>query len=102
MENAKEEIIEEEEEDCKPLTDEEFAEFQKEEAAQKVFGRGWKELIPIFTAGQEKYNSLLEEQEVLTNDQVNALGKADDAFKQIQQQVELMEQGEHILVEELK
>ena len=65
-------------------------EFQKEDAAQKVFGRGWKELIPIFNAGQEKYNSLLEEQEVLTNDQVNALGKADDAFKQIQQQVELM------------
>ena len=65
-------------------------EFQKEEAAQKVFGRGWKELIPIFTAGQEKYNSLLKEQDVLTNDQVNALGKADDAFKQIQQQVELM------------
>ena len=32
MENVQEEIIPEEEEDCKPLTDEEFAEFQKEEA----------------------------------------------------------------------
>ena len=65
-------------------------EFQKEEAAQKVFGRGWHELVPLFTAGQEKYNELMAEQNVLSNEQVESLGKADDAFKQIQQQVELM------------
>ena len=65
-------------------------EFQKEEAAQKVFGRGWKELIPLFSAGQEEYNRQLAETDVLTNAQVEALGKADDSFKQIQQQVELM------------
>ena len=65
-------------------------EFQKEEAAQKVFGRGWHELVPLFTAGQEKYNALMAEQNVLSNEQVESLGKADDAFKQIQQQVELM------------
>ena len=65
-------------------------EFEKEEAAQKVFGRGWHELVPLFTAGQEKYNELMSEQNVLTNEQVEALGKADDSFKQIQQQVELM------------
>ena len=64
--------------------------FKKEEAAQKVFGRGWKELIPIFSAGQEEYNRKLAETDVLTNEQVKALGKADDSFKQIQQQVELM------------
>ena len=44
MENAKEEIIQEEEEDCKPLTDEEFAEFQKEEARKE------KKIIGIFEA----------------------------------------------------
>ena len=44
MENAKEEIIEEEEEDCKPLTDEEFAELQKEEARKE------KKIIGIFEA----------------------------------------------------
>ena len=65
-------------------------EFQKEEAAQKVFGRGWKELIPLFSAGQEEYNRQLAETDVLTNAQVEALGKADDSFKEIQQQVELM------------
>lgn len=65
-------------------------EFEKEEAAQKVFGKGWKDLIPIFTAGQEEYNRALEDTEVLTNEQVEQLGKADDAIKQIQQQIELM------------
>ena len=65
-------------------------EFEKEEAAQKVFGKGWKDLIPIFTAGQEEYNRALENTDVLTNEQVEQLGKADDAIKQIQQQIELM------------
>ena len=65
-------------------------EFQKEEAAQKVFGRGWKELVPLFTAGQEKYNETLAEQNVMTAEQVEALGKADDAIKKVEQQVELL------------
>lgn len=65
-------------------------EFEKEEAAQKVFGKGWKDLIPLFSAGQEEYNRALEKTEVLTNEQVEQLGKADDAIKQIQQQIELM------------
>lgn len=65
-------------------------EFQQEEAAQKVFGRNWKELIPIFTAGQEEYNKALEKTDVLTNEQVDKLGQADDAMKKVQQQIELM------------
>ena len=63
-------------------------EFKKEDAAQTVFGRNWKELIPLFTAGQQKYNEELEKQNVLTNEQVAKLGKADDAFKRVQQEVE--------------
>ena len=65
-------------------------EWEREEAAQKVFGRGWKELLPLFTAGQEKYNQLMEEQTVMSNENVKKLGEADDAIKSIQQQVELM------------
>lgn len=65
-------------------------EWEREEAAQKVFGRGWKELLPLFTAGQEKYNQLMEEQTVLSNENVKKLGEADDAIKSIEQQVQLM------------
>ena len=63
-------------------------EFEKEEAAQAVFGRNWKELIPLFTAGQQKYNEALEGQNFLTNEQVEKLGKADDAFKQVEQEIQ--------------
>jgi hypothetical protein len=63
-------------------------EFHQEEAAQCVFGRGWRDLVPLFTAGQEEYNRLMEEQNVLTNEQVKKLGEADDAFKQVQQEVQ--------------
>ena len=65
-------------------------EWEQEEAAQKVFGRGWKELLPLFEAGQEKYNQLMEEQTVLSNENVQKLGEADDAIKSVQQQIELM------------
>lgn len=65
-------------------------EFEREEAAQKVFGRGWKELVPLFTAGREEYNEALAEQNVLTTEQVQKLGEADDAMKRVEQQVELL------------
>lgn len=65
-------------------------EFEREEAAQKVFGRGWKELVPLFTAGQEEYEEMLAAQNVLTNEQVEKLGEADDQFKQIQQEIALL------------
>ena len=68
------------------LTDE----FEREEAAQKIFGKSWKELIPLFTAGQEEYERLMAEQNVLSNEQVKKLGEADDEFKKIQQEVELL------------
>lgn len=63
-------------------------EVEQEQAAQEIFGRGWKELIPLFTAGQDEYNRLMEEQNVLSNEQVEKLGEADDKFKQMQQEVD--------------
>ena len=62
----------------------------KEKTAQDVFGRSWRELLPLFTSGQEEYERLMAQQNVLSNEQVESLGKADDAFKSIQQQVELL------------
>ena len=60
----------------------------KSEISMKIFGRNWRELIPLFTAGQEEYNALLAKQSVLSNEQVKSLGEADDAFKDIEHQVE--------------
>ena len=61
--------------------------FDKEAAAQQIFGRSWRELLPLFQLGREEYQKMLEEQNVLTDDQVQSLAEADDALKKAEQQI---------------
>lgn len=62
--------------------------FDQNEVAMSIFGKSWRDLIPLFTAGREQYEAMMESQNVLTNEQVETLGKADDSFKSLQQEVE--------------
>lgn len=64
--------------------------FDQNEYAMKIFGRGWRELLPLFTAGREEYEALLASQNVMSAEQVKSLAEADDAFKSVQQQAQLM------------
>lgn len=64
--------------------------FDKEGAAMNMFGRGWRELMPLFKTGRDAYEKALSEQNVLTEEQVEKLGQADDAIKSVEQQVELL------------
>ena len=64
--------------------------FDQNEYAMKIFGRGWREMLPLFTAGREEYESMMASQNVLTTEQVKALVQADDAFQSLQQQVQLL------------
>lgn len=61
--------------------------FDKEAAAQQIFGRSWRELMPLFQLGREEYQKMLDEQNVLTDDQVKSLAEADDALKKAEQQI---------------
>ena len=61
--------------------------FDKNDYAMQIFGRGWRELLPLFEAGREQYEGLIESQNVLSNEQVQKLQEADDAFQSIQQEV---------------
>ena len=61
--------------------------FDKEAAAQQIFGRSWRELMPLFRLGREEYQKMLDEQNVLTDDQVQSLAEADDALKKAEQQI---------------
>ena len=65
-------------------------EFDKETAAQKVFGRSWHELLPLFKLGREEYEKLLEDQTYLSEEDVRKLGQADDAIKSIEKEWEQM------------
>jgi len=73
--------------------------FDKEEAAQKMFGRSWDDLLPLFKTGREEYEKMLAEQTVLTEEQVRKLGQADDAINKVEQQIDLLKKqlwAEHI------
>ena len=59
----------------------------KSDYAMKIFGKGWRELLPLFTAGREEYESLMESQDVLSNEQVEALAKADDEIQKVQSEI---------------
>ena len=64
--------------------------FDKESAAQTMFGRSWRELAPLFKAGRDEYERMLGEQSVLTDEQLAKLNQADDAIKSVEQQIELL------------
>ena len=61
--------------------------FDQNDYAMQIFGHGWRELLPLINAGREQYESLMESQNVLSNEQVEKLREADDAFQSIQQEV---------------
>lgn len=61
--------------------------FDQNDYAMQIFGRGWRELLPMITAGREQYEQLMESQNVLSNEQVEKLRAADDAFQSIQQEI---------------
>ena len=60
-------------------------EFDKESAAQKLFGRSWEELVPLFTqfANQDEYNKALEDVRINSEEDVNALAELNDKVAEL-------------------
>ena len=61
---------------------------EKEVYAQRLFGRSWNELIPLFEAGREEYEKTNASWKVLSEDQINDLAKIDDEYQKLQANVE--------------
>ena len=64
--------------------------FDRESAAQQVFGRSWRELVPLFKTGREEYEKMLADQKVMSDEDVYKLGDLDDMIQGLKQQVELI------------
>lgn len=62
--------------------------FKQEDYAQKIFGRNWSELIPLFEKGRAEYDRLMDEQEVVSEENVQKLAELDDQFQKLQNQWE--------------
>ena len=63
-------------------------EVELDDTARKIFGSGWRDLLPLLKAGREEYEQLLSEQTVLTNEQVESLGKADDELQKMELEIQ--------------
>lgn len=62
--------------------------FKQEDYAQKIFGRSWSELIPLFKTGREEYDRLMDEQTVVSEENVKKLADLDDQFQKLKNQWE--------------
>ena len=59
-------------------------EYDKQVYAQKLFGKSWKELVPLFKTGRDEYNKTMDSWSVVEKDQIDNLGKMDDAYQKMQ------------------
>ena len=64
--------------------------FDKESAAQAVFGRSWKELVPLFDRYKslEEFNKALENVQTISEKENEDLGNLADSFDTLQQKLD--------------
>ena len=63
-------------------------EYEQEAYAQKMFGRSWNELIPLFEAGREEYDKLNESWTVVPEENLKQLQEMDDQYQILQNDLE--------------
>ena len=63
-------------------------EYSKIEYANKIFGRSWRELLPLFNAGREEYEKTNDSWSVLSEEQLNNLDKMDDQYHKLSEEWE--------------
>ena len=62
--------------------------YEQEAYAQKMFGRSWNELIPLFEAGREEYDKLNESWTVVPEENLKQLQEMDDQYQILQNDLE--------------
>ena len=60
-------------------------EVERDVIAQKIFGRSWMELMPLFQAGREEYQKTMDDQSIVTQQNVDKLNALDDALQKLDQ-----------------
>ena len=63
-------------------------EYEQEAYAQKMFGRSWNELIPLFEAGRKEYDKLNESWTVVPEENLKQLQEMDDQYQILQNDLE--------------
>ena len=63
-------------------------ETQRDAYANELFGRSWKELMPLFNAGRQEYEETMAGQSIVSKDAIERLGQMDDAYQKLQSEFE--------------
>lgn len=63
---------------------------EQEAYAQRAFGRGWHELIPLFSAGREEYEKMNASWHVVSDDNLKKLTDMDDKVQEISSEWETL------------
>lgn len=58
-------------------------EIERDAMANKIFGRSWRELLPMFKAGREAYDQTVESASKASDEQVEKLTALDDAIQKL-------------------
>ena len=64
--------------------------FEQEEAAQKIFGKGWRDLVPLFDAGREEYERINGTWKTVSDEQMTALQNLDDQYQTLKNDLETL------------
>lgn len=67
------------------------AEIVRDNTAQQLFGKSWRELIPLFTAGREGYQAALDSAAVVSEEDVGKLTALDDEIQKLKNQFDTLE-----------
>ena len=62
----------------------------QEEAAQKLFGKGWRELVPLFDAGREEYDRVNSTWKTVSDEQLKSLTEMDDKYQTLKADLETL------------
>lgn len=73
-------------------------EIDRDVMSQKLFGRSWRELIPLFDTGREKFNQYMDEAPTVDKEDVDRLNELDEALRQLRAEYEATE---HTLLSEI-
>ena len=64
--------------------------FEQEEAAQKIFGKSWRDLVPLFTAGREEYERVNSTWKTVSDEQLESLTNLDDKYQALKSDLETL------------
>ena len=63
---------------------------KRAQMGQQLFGKQWTKLAPLFEAGEDEYNRVMEAQSVVTQEQLDGLLAMDDQYQNLQNEIETL------------